>query len=71
MLYMSKKTTFPFAYDGVYCVAFDLLHVLFFILFFLHIDVNLPDSVKKILCLGIRPLSKCAKCGHCQECEKK
>ena len=35
---MSKKTilNFPFAFDGVYCFAFDLLHVLFFLLFFAH-----------------------------------
>ena len=37
---------------------------------FLHTGVNLPDSVKNILWLGIRPLSKCATCGHCREREK-
>ena len=49
-LYVCKKKTFPFAFDGVYCFAFDLLHV-----FFLHIGVNLPDSVKNSVLLGIRP----------------
>ena len=33
--------------------------------FVLHIGVNLPDSVKKILWFGIRPLTKSATCVHC------
>ena len=44
----------------MFCFSFCLL----------HIGVNLPDSVKNILWLGIRPLSKYATCGHCRECEK-
>ena len=36
LIYVSKKRTFPFAFDGVYCFAFDLLHVWFFILSFAH-----------------------------------
>ena len=36
LIYVSKKTTFPFAFDGVYGFAFDLLHVLFFLLSFAH-----------------------------------
>ena len=35
-----------------------------------YIGVNLPDSMKNIPWLGIRPLSKCTTCGECRECKK-
>ena len=39
--------------------------------FFLHIGVNLPDSVKRILWFGIRSLSKSATCVHCLTSHRK
>ena len=65
-LYKCLKNNIPVCFDGANCFAFYLLHVCFSFCF-LHIGVNLPDSVKNILWLGIRPLSNCATCGHCRE----
>ena len=42
-----------------------MIFCLFCFSFFLHLGVNLPDSVKKILWFGIRLLTKSATCVHC------
>ena len=49
----------------VFIVLLLLFYMFCFSFCFLHIGVNLPDSEKNILWLGIRPLSKRATCGHC------
>ena len=66
MCLKKKKTTSHLLLTVFIVLLF--IYCMFF--FFLHIGVNLPDSVKNILWLGILPLSKCATCGHCRECEK-
>ena len=69
-LYMCLKNNIPICFWRCLLFCFWFFACFVFPFFFLHIGVNLPDSVKNILWLGIRPLLKCATCGHCQECEK-
>ena len=61
---MSKKQ-----HSHLLLMVFFVLLMIFclfcFSFFSLHIGFDLPDSVKKILCFGIRPLSKSATCVHC------
>ena len=69
-LYMCLKKQHSHLLLTVFIVLLFIYCMFCFSFCFLHIGVNLPDSVKNILWLGIRPLSKCATFGHCRECEK-